>query len=703
LTLRAALGAILPTSREDTNWRTVLLLAVLSAVLAVPWLAQAGKATQKQKSLDEWRALTASNAAPPRVFVKGNEVRFFFPSYAGVEAFSASWKHDRVPAAGYRVHSAILRWNQRLSKMPEGQKGWREATVISGAEWRNLSGSLLGNLAPSQAMHGAYYQTFLADGLVYRDAHGAPRFVASPQEPKEVTVDHRYSVEETLEVLSLNLNEQLARKHAGANLFLLMAPGDAGECVQPLLLDREKRRCVYLSPSVLYDYTERGLTVQATAQSLGSLVFESHGLALLKNPVSSAFRLGDLGIQTLVRFLRWPLPRGKGYAPVKEKPGMDLAKWEQWLDQYTGTRRESGKLRLLIDGDQFFNRLHDQFAAATNYIHASVYIFDRDDIAVGIADQLKQRAQEIKVKVVMDRMGSLAGAFNPPATPLPEAFEMPSSITKYLAGSKVQVRLNLNPWFSADHSKVIVVDGNRAWIGGMNFGREYRYEWHDMMVEIEGPVVASFEAEFEHGWAHASSLGDLAYAARLVSGGAAPEPTGAKGGGFIDLRRLPTKTLWKPFSAAVQGALRRAQSCVYVENPYLFDKRVIAGLVVARQRGVDVRVIFPRVNDFKAGARSNLVMANYLLQHGVRVYFYPAMTHVKAVLIDGWACVGSANLNHLSLRLNQEQNIATSDASFVSTLKRDLFEADLSRSYELTEPVAVDWVDIFSDLVLESF
>jgi phosphatidylserine/phosphatidylglycerophosphate/cardiolipin synthase-like enzyme len=107
------------------------------------------------------------------------------------------------------------------------------------------------------------------------------------------------------------------------------------------------------------------------------------------------------------------------------------------------------------------------------------------------------------------------------------------------------------------------------------------------------------------------------------------------------------------------------------------------------------------VNDFKAGGRGNLVIANYLLEHGVSVYFYPGMTHVKALLIDGWSVVGSANLNHLSLRLNQEQNVATSDVGFAASLENELFEPDFARSYKLSEPIAVDWVDFLSDLALE--
>jgi cardiolipin synthase len=354
----------------------------------------------------------------------------------------------------------------------------------------------------------------------------------------------------------------------------------------------------------------------------------------------------------------------------------------------------------LIDGDQFFPRLKQCFAEATNHIRMDLYIFDRDDVAVEVADQLKERSKQVEVKVLMDRLGSIGGGATPPATPMPEDFVQPASISAYLQkDSKVQVRAYLNPWMSADHSKVFLVDGQRAWLGGMNIGREYRYEWHDLMVEVTGPVVASFEDEFRRDWAHAGTLGDLAYAATFFSGPREAEPSGPEQ--WMKVRRLPTKTAWKPFSAAVLGSIRRAKSYIYAENPYLFDKRVILNLVRARERGVDVRVVLPRVNDFKAGGRGNLVVANYLIEHGVRVYFYPGMTQVKALLVDDWACLGSGNLNHLSLRVNQERNIATSDPGFAAQLKRELFDADFVRSYELAEPISVDWVDFLSDLVLE--
>jgi phosphatidylserine/phosphatidylglycerophosphate/cardiolipin synthase-like enzyme len=680
------------------------LPATFALIIFFAWSPRASfAAAPKQASLDEWRSLTSPTAPPPRVFVKGDEIRFYFQGDPGVAEFGAHWRRLRVPTEGFRVNFALLRWHQKLPRMPEGQRGWREAKVIAGAEWNRLTTNLLAVLTPSTPLHGFYYQGFLADRLLYRDAQGTPCSVALGEQPREVVIDRRYSIEETLELMARLFEEDLSRNYPGKSLFLLMAP-NTRRFTQPMLLDRRQRQCVWLSPAALYDTTERGLGISATAQGISALLFEGHGLALLKNPVSSVARLGDVGIQTVVRVLRFPFLKPSNQFPeITNRSGMDLDAWESWLDRNTGTRRKNGSIDLLLDGERFFPRLRQAIAEATNHIHFEVYMFDKDDVAVGIADELKRRSKDIPVDVILDRVGSIAAGVSPPATPLPEDFVPPSSIRSYLQqDSRVRIHPFLNPWFSSDHTKVYLVDGTYAWLGGMNLGREYRYEWHDLMVELKGPVVTTLETEFRRHWTHASLLGDLGYIAAVVSEPKTPKPV-PDAARWSQLRLLPTRTAWKPFSAAVLGAIRRSQNYIYIENPYLFDKDVIGNLVRARNRGVDVRVILPRVNDLKAGGRSNLVTANYLLQHGVRVYFYPGMTHVKALLVDGWACVGSANLSHLSLGLCQEQNIGTSDAAFAARLKTELFEEDFSRSYELTEPIAVDWVDFLTDQMLVDF
>lgn len=678
------------------------LLALAALILFLPCRLAASPGTTKQQSLDEWRALTTPPASPPRVFVKGDHVRFYFPTEDGIEAFNSHWTRFRVPTGRYKVSSALLRWDQRLSRMPETEHGWREATVIAGAEWRQLATNLIMTLTPRTPAHGAYYQAFLSDRLVYRDEEGVARVALATEHPRGIFIEHRFSMSETLELLARQIDDHLAKTHPNDSLFLMMAP-NARRFTQPLLLDRQQRQCVFLAPAALYDFAESGVTLSVTAQGFSALLPESHGIALVKNPISSVARLGDLAIATFIKFIRMPLPKPSTEAPISATgPAMDLDAWESWLDHYTGTRREDGSLELLIDGDRFFPRFRQAIAQATNSIHVNVYVFDKDDVAVDFADQLKRRSSQVDVKVILDRMGSIGGGTSPPASPMPEDFVGPRSIISYLRrDSEVHVHPFLNPWFSSDHAKTIIVDRNRAWLGGMNIGREYRYEWHDVMVEISGPVVGSLETEFKREWAHEGLLGDLAYAAVVLSGPSKPVPSGP--GPWMKVRLLPTKTAWKPFATAVLGSIRQARRYIYVENPYLFDKRVVLALVKARSRGVDVRVVLPCFNDFKAGGRGNIVIANYFIQHGVRVYFYPGMSHVKALLVDGWACLGSGNLNHLSLRLNHEQNIATSDPAFATEVEQDLFEQDFSRSYELKEPVSVDWVDFLADLVLEGF
>jgi cardiolipin synthase len=660
-------------------------------------------ATSKQLSLDQWRSLTSPAATAPMVFVKGDDIRFYFETATNVMEFNADWSHLRVPTEGYKVNSALIRWKQNLSRRPDFDKStWREATVIAGAEWRRLSTNLLEVLTPAASGHGVYFEAFLAGRLLYRDAQGVARLMPDGELPAGLIVDHRYSVEETLDVLSRRIEEHLVRAHPGDTLFLIMAPS-AERFSEPLLLDRQQRQCVWLSPAALYDTSERGFGFADSVRGFGAFIFESHGLALIKNPVSSVARLADLGVQTAGLLGRLALPRfSSPVPPLAKTNGMNLGDWERWLDRNTNTRQEDGSMRLLIDGDRFYPRLQQAIAGATNHIYMNLYIFDRDDVAVSIADELKQRSSQVKVHVIADQMGTLSAGLAPPATPMPENFVMPASIVSYLRNnSDVNVHPFLNPWFSTDHQKIYLVDGQHAWIGGMNLGREYRYEWHDLMFELQGPVVASLENEFKRDWAHAGPLGDLAFVAAAFE-----QPKGAKPpvpDHWIKVRRLPTRTFWKPFSAAVQASIREARSYIYIENPYLFDKRVITSLVQARNRGVDVRVVLPRVNDFKVGARGNLVTANYLLEHGVRVYFYPGMTHVKAMLVDDWACLGTGNLCHISLRLSQEQNIATSDPAFAAKLKHDLFEEDFARSYELHQPISVDWVDFMADLILEGF
>ncbi len=663
---------------------------LVSASALVILVGTAAKAADGERL--PWGTAFYSASSRIEAFLRPAEARIWIATETGCQGYSAQWGIGRAGGSSYKVRLAQLTGVDCPRTFPPSQAGWESLKVISPEEWLELSKDVFDSLTPDEPTEALYFQTHLGEGVLYRDDSGQPHRVSLTEVPRGVIVHERATMAAMAADIARESEAWLRRAHPETESFLILpGPGRL-----PTILDCGESRSIILQPTP----NPADPVYRRFGEMSGSVFLESHVYGIMKNPVSSVARLLNTGLQTFGRIFRPILPRRVRELPeVGHNPRMDLDVWETWLDRKTGTRRIEGTMDLLIGGERFFPRFEEAVDSATNQVHVRIGIFDRDDVAVAVADQLKERSQEIKVKVLLDRLSSQISGFTQPMTSMPDGFTQPRAIRSYLqADSKVAVRAHLNPWMSADHAKVLLVDGRLAWVGGMNIGREYRYEWHDLMVELEGPVVAHLEGEFSRNWAHAGALGDLNYLAEIIGGRKARALAGD--GPYIPIRVLPTKTLWTPLSTAVFGAVKRARNHIYLENPYLFDRHLTATLAAARQRGVDVRVILPSVNNFIGSESSNLVTANYLHRHGVRVFFYPGMTHVKALLVDGWSCVGSANFNHLSLRLNQEQNVATSDPAFAARLRRELFEVDFARSHEMQDEMEASWTDHLMDAIL---
>jgi len=160
-----------------------------------------------------------------------------------------------------------------------------------------------------------------------------------------------------------------------------------------------------------------------------------------------------------------------------------------------------------------------------------------------------------------------------------------------------------------------------------------------------------------------------------------PVPAGA-----IPVRPLRGSALHSDLKDAQFAAVRHARHSIWLENAYISDSRFIHALIKARRRGVDVRVIAPEKNDSPIMRANNKALIPQLLRHGIRVWLLPEMSHVKAAIYDGWACIGSANFDRFSFRVNHEFNIGYSDPATVAILRRDLFLKDMARATEAKIP-----------------
>ncbi|MBM3882412.1 MAG: phosphatidylserine/phosphatidylglycerophosphate/cardiolipin synthase family protein [Verrucomicrobia bacterium] len=620
----------------------------------------------------------------------GNRLHFWFAMQGRETSARAQWLDPQPGLADPQHRWAVLTFEKPTGAMPDfAAQGATPLAVRPAEQWRQLVRQVLEGLVPDPPNLATGWRVQSQHLLAYRDADRRLQVVRHEAKPREVQVVRVLADAE----FSQNANQLLAA-NLGAfgetDAGILFATGQDPAFV---FFDLRQNLTVVVHHPQDPEVSPVHATPVFVVRALNSLVIRSLALTALKNPSTLITRglwhMAKCGTAVLNAGLESPradLP------PLASGAGMDLEAWEEDLDRMVSSRRYAGQVELLIDGDAFFPDLLAHVAAAQRSIDVLVYIFDNDDYAVQIAEVLKARSHEVRVRVLMDEMGSFFAARSPPSTPPPPGFRPPADIKSFLrAGSEVLVRTATNPWLTADHRKCIVIDGRVAYLGGMNLGREYRSEWHDLMVRLTGPITGRVRADFAKAWAHAGPLGDLAYAWAALFGPvriSRVEPPKA-----IDIRPLYTQTGRTDIYLAQLRAIQRAQRYIYLQNAYLAEDSISRELVRARRRGVDVRVILPAQNDLGIMETSNAVTANNLVRNGIRVYAYPGMTHVKAAIYDGWACLGSANFNKLSLHVCHELNIAFSDPATVERLRRDLFEVDFARSREITEPVALNWLD----------
>ena len=427
---------------------------------------------------------------------------------------------------------------------------------------------------------------------------------------------------------------------------------------------------------------------------------EDHTLGVLSNPVSAPggllWRVKTFTGETLdriqVKFFHFPRLE-KIPVPTLDpnRPFMPSGSMSKWLSKKYGPS-VSAELKLLISGQNFFPRLEERLAQAKKSIKIHTYIFDNDDVAKKLADQLKEKSNnKVKTMVILDWFAS-KHAWNNKAKTLSESFEVIPNMVSYLKqDSRINVHRSTNLWLSSDHSKMILIDGQTLFFGGMNIGREYRYEWRDMMVEAEGPIVSVFNRAFNWAWLRTRFFSDFLYFVEKEKRKKVSRRKGA-----IRCHVLTTTPFRHQIYKSQLHAARSAMHHIYVENPYLWNHRFIYALCQARKRGVDVRVTVPSRLDFAMfqGATSHAI--NTLLHHGVRVFLYPGMTHVKAAVYDDWVCFGSANFDDLSMHKNYEINLSTDDPSFARKMEEDLLLKGQAISREIRKPVPVTFFDSLS-------
>ncbi len=332
--------------------------------------------------------------------------------------------------------------------------------------------------------------------------------------------------------------------------------------------------------------------------------------------------------------------------------------------------RDGNQLRLLENGEAFFPRVSGAIQRAERTLLLETFILFEDDVGNALHRDLLAAAQRgVQVEVMVDGYGSpdLSDTFVNSLTEAGVRFVYydPSPLV-------MGMRTNL---FRRMHRKIIVIDEQIAFVGGINFSAEHNSDYgpeakQDYAVEVKGPVVIDI-ARFVQ-----TAMGSKQITRRWWKGRSKRISVNAQPGSAQVLFVYRDNNEHRDdIEQHYLDMLRKAKHDVVMANAYFFPGyRLLREMRNAARRGVRVRLIVqgePDMPIVKVGAE---LLYNYLVDGGVEVYEYCRRPlHGKVALQDQhWSTVGSSNLDPLSLSLNLEANLIIYDRNFNQTLRDNL-------------------------------
>lgn len=332
----------------------------------------------------------------------------------------------------------------------------------------------------------------------------------------------------------------------------------------------------------------------------------------------------------------------------------------------------------LQNGDQAMPRMLEAIRGAKTTISISSYIFEALGIGSEFITELTVAVKRgVEVRVMVDDAGT---RYSWP--PVVDALQEAGVQTKRFMPNHFLLRLitmNLR-----NHRKIMVVDGSKAFTGGMNIregnmlSRHPNHPVQDLHFEITGPIVAQIQRVFAEDWAFcAGEILDGPKWFPALDGNGPASAIGIVDGPDEDMEVMP---------AAFFAAINSAKEEILIATPYFLPTAVlVAALRLAAIRGVKVRILTPRENNIAFVAWAAQTLYPQLLEVGCRIFeSTPPFDHTKIFVIDGiWSFIGSTNWDPRSLRLNFEFNVGFYDRGLATCL-REIFRQKRSTSHEVT-------------------
>ena len=330
------------------------------------------------------------------------------------------------------------------------------------------------------------------------------------------------------------------------------------------------------------------------------------------------------------------------------------------------------QVRYLPTGEAYLDDVLEQMERAEHFIFVELFIMAAGQIWDRMTEIIcRKAAQGVEIKLLFDDFGSMGRL---PGTELERLRQAGAEVRIF---NPVHLYVNRLYFNYRDHRKIISIDGDIVYTGGVNVGDEYANliskfgYWKDGGVCLEGEGAWGLTREFIHMWEElgghmerehdyyrSHTCADVEGFCQSISDG--PDNN-------------PVTTAEDVFLQLIAGA----NHMVYITTPYLaIDDPMIKALCMAGDSGVDVRLMLPGIPDKKYAYLAAECYFGELLQHGVKIYQYqPGFLHSKMVMADRQAAfVGSVNMDYRSFRLHFECGTVLYDMPVIEDILEDMYD-----------------------------
>ena len=350
-------------------------------------------------------------------------------------------------------------------------------------------------------------------------------------------------------------------------------------------------------------------------------------------------------------------------------------------------------IKIYKDGVEKFKDLKEELLKAKHHIHLEYYIVNSDEIGNEIKDILIKKALEgVKVRFIIDKVGS-SSLKRSYIKDLKKAGVSVVMYSYFLAPLLKVINTQIN---YRNHRKIVVIDGQVGFLGGINIGDEYLGRnkkfgyWRDTHIMIKGDFVLALQAVFLDDFITIEKANNSYTFYDKEFDKYFPENIVAKERVLMQLVKSGPDSTFPAIMQSVLKMIMTARENIYITTPYFVPpSSIIEALRIASLSGVDVKIIFPEKSDhFMVNKASKSYLAE-LMDCGIEVYFYDksSFIHSKTMTIDGKICtLGTANMDIRSFELNYEINTVIYDKEITCKLDALFFEDLLkSRHFKIEE------------------